>query len=552
MIIKIIPTRGIAPRISPYELDDKAAQTADNCLFGSGSLRPLVVGQAEALNANDAIVASPKSWFKYTGSRWLNWTADVDTNRSMVALDAEDRLYWTDPALTADTTVDGSGRAIGGMPRMGGRTQIIGSAGTKPSASYRLGIPKPMSAPTASAATATTTEKLFRSYIYTYVSSFGEEGPPSDPSNEIEVDPSVMVTLTGMSVAPTGAHSIATKRIYRVNTGSTASEYQFVVEVAVSAQLPDPGDTILDANLGEVCLSYTWAPPPSQMIGLKAHPSGFFIGYYNRDSSGVLCFSVPYLPHAWSRQIVVDSPIVAVGLFGTSAIVVTDSYPIALTGSDPDNMTIERLETGEACTCKRAFVDMGCACIYPGVSGLWAAGTGTVKSLTESIISKKEWDALFVSNALVFAAQYNTLYIGFQATGGFVFDTVTSEFYAHSITADSAFTDNKTGDLYYHTPSAANLKKWGVGTAQSFVWKSKKFRLDHAMSFSVGQVFATGTITAKIYADGALKHTQTVSSSDPFRLPSGFVAKEWEMQLEGTSEIMSAYIATSMSELARV
>lgn len=560
----------MAPVISPHELPDSAAQIAQNCMFGSVSLRPMLANGTAAVNSEDAFTSAPNTIFKYTNSRWLSWDSDVDVARSMVADLSDystagvDRLYWTDPALAYSA-------------RMGSYTKIIGSTGSKPSSSYRLGIPKPILPIIATvAAPGPAADQQATSYIYTYVSLFGEEGPPSDPSNIVLCSPGYPIVLTNFSVwaAADYSGSVAAdfapyrKRIYKAITGSTGSDYQLCGEmvytttgtaggwypITLPTTLVTTGEFVLAADLGEVCPTSTWFPPPANIIGIKAHPAGFFVGYYNTDAAGILCFSAPYLPHAWEKQVVLDSPIVAIGMFGTSAVVVTNSFPVALTGGDPSSMTVERAETGEACTLKRGFVDMGYACIYPGISGLWAVSISGITLATDKILSKVEWDASYSPsspNPMVFAAQYNNLYIAFQTTGGFVYDVQTGDFYKHSINATAAFTDTKTGELYYYL-AANGLKKWGSGTAQLITWKSKKFRLVVPTNFSTAQVFAAGSVTINIYGDGMLFHTQTVTTSKPFRLPSGFKAVEWEIELQSYYEITSVFLASSIDELGKV
>ena len=58
-------------------------------------------------------------------------------------------------------------------------------------------------------------------------------------------------------------------------------------------------------------------------------------------------------------------------------------------------------------------------------------------------------------------------------------------------------------------------------------------------------------MTAKFYADGTLVHTQTVASRTPFRLPAK-PGRDWEVQIEGTSEVFALSIAQSVGELAGV
>jgi hypothetical protein len=66
------------------------------------------------------------------------------------------------------------------------------------------------------------------------------------------------------------------------------------------------------------------------------------------------------------------------------------------------------------------------------------------------------------------------------------------------------------------------------------------------------QVEAEGyPITAKFYCDNSVTpiHTQTVSSRDVFRLPAK-VGRDWEIQLEGNTEVFNVAMGQSPEELA--
>jgi hypothetical protein len=430
---------------------------------------------------------------------------------------------------------------------MGDNSKIL-SGTSKPGGSWTLGIPKPAAAPSPSAAAASgTVDDVTYAYVYTYVSAYGEEGPPSDPSANITITPGATVTVAGMSVSPGASYNIATKNIYRVNTGSTASEYQYVTSVLVA--VTSYADSKASSALGEILPSATWIPPNSTMTGLISHPGGFLVGFYKN----VLCPSEPYMPHAYPAQYqeTVDAEIVAIGAFGNSILVTTKGMPYIVTGSTPGQLSVEKLEKGEACIFKRAFVDMGYTCVFPGPSGLWAAGTGSVELATQSLMTKKEWAAY--SATLQFAVQYESLYIGFMTTGGFVFNTATGDFSTHDITATAGWYDREAGKLYLVV--AGTIVEWAAGAgAHGLVWKSKKFQVPSPVNFGAAQVFAAGPVTVKVYADGVLKHTETqgATSANPFRLPSGFRATNWEVQIEGSYEVTSLFIASTMSELAQV
>lgn len=524
-VVSLKGFKGLMPRIAPTELPDQSAQTAINCLFGSGSLRPLQ-GNGAVTVADPLVSGTKVSMFEYTGSRWLAWITDVNVCRSSVAMDSFDRIYWTGDVA----------------PRMAGNATLLAGGAALPGGYWPLGIEKPATAITPSGTAGSSVDAVTYSYVYTYVSIYGEEGPPSTPSATITVEPLAEVTLSGMTF-PGGR--IASINIYRSNTGTDATEYQFLVSRTSAA---DYVDTIASANLGEVLPSETWIAPNSAMKGLISHPGGFVVGFYNN----VLCPSEAYLPHAYpaAYQTTVDAEIVAIGAFGNSILVTTKGMPYILTGSDPGQLSIEKLEKGEACILKRGFVDMGYACIYPGPSGLWIAGTGTVELMTASLMTKKEWSDY--SRTMTFAVRYGDLYIGFMASGGFVLDTTSGDFSTHDITATAGWYDDKTGRLYLVVGGV--IVEWSTSaTAKQLTWKSKKYQAPAPTNFGACQVFSSGPVTVKISADGVLKHTETqvTTNSLPFRLPSGFLATAWEVQVEGSAEITSVQLAGSFAELAQ-
>ena len=102
------------------------------------------------------------------------------------------------------------------------------------------------------------------SYVYTFVSAYGEEGPPSPASTVITTDDNMSVNLSNLETSTSITNTNLTKkRIYRSNTGSNTTDFQFVAELALSAT--SYTDTSKNNELAEVipstCLLYT-SPSP--------------------------------------------------------------------------------------------------------------------------------------------------------------------------------------------------------------------------------------------------------------------------------------------------
>lgn len=60
------------------------------------------------------------------------------------------------------------------------------------------------------------------------------------------------------------------------------------------------------------------------------------------------------------------------------------------------------------------------------------------------------------------------------------------------------------------------------------------------------------SVHVKLFGDGILRWEGDVDSERPFRLPSGYKAVKWELELSGTVPLYSATLATTAKELEQV
>jgi hypothetical protein len=527
-MIKLEMFKGIAPRYAPQVLPDQAAQTAQNCRFDAGALRAY-----KGLSASVTTVdVNAKTIFLYNRGTptWLNFTADTDIVRSPIAKDAYDRIYLSD----------------GSQAKM----KVSGSATL-----YDLGIPIPVVSGvsvnvdgTASPDPPTEGTEETRYYVITYVSAYDEEGPPSAPLGPYTWAPGEHVDFTNLPTGPgSGTTNLDRKRIYRTNTGSTSTEYQLVATISLATTSYE--DAVASTTLGVILPSVTWDGPPVDIKGLCLHPSGFAVGYKGRT---VYCSEL-YLPHAWPYSYPVASDIVAVGVFGNSILVTTKDMPYIISGSSPDSMMVEKTEVPMACVSKRSMVDMGNALIYASPEGLVGVGLSEgPQLLTENIFSIDTWAAYAKDDLL--GVLWDGKYLGFSISGnkGFIFNPSNSDFVDLSIggIAEAMYFDSVTGKLYVKLDNETAVKEWNAGSALTHTWKSKVYRLDKPRNFGVAQVFADAyPVTFMAYAGGVLKHTQTVASSSPFRMPAGFLSDIWEFTLTGTANVNAAFIAENPKQL---
>lgn len=402
-----------------------------------------------------------------------------------------------------------------------------------------------------------------RTYVLTYVTAYGEEGPPSGASDLVALDADQAATLT-LAAAPGGNYNITLKRLYRSSTVGSSAQFQLVPVTWAGNSTPSYDipiaitsvtDSAAQAALAEVLPSEGWDAPPATLKGLRMVANGAAVGFSGRT----VYLSEPNLPHAWPHQYPIDYSIVGIAVFGQTVAVLTDGYPFLLQGADPAAMTPTKLEVPQACASKRSIVETGDGVIYASPDGLVSLGAG-INVITEGIFSRDQWQA-FVPSSMECYLYNRRIHVFYTAAGNtrgcLIFDlsgqgaALTTSDIAASTAITAGYYNAKTDLLYL--AQGGNIVRFDQGSALTATWRSKVFRLAHPQNMRVGQVrAATYPVTLKIYADGALKHTQTVTDSDHFVLPSGFRGIDWEFQVEASAEVSEVNLATSIGELQSV
>lgn len=231
-----------------------------------------------------------------------------------------------------------------------------------------------------------------RSYVYTYVSSIGEEGPPSSPSTIIQALDGDTINLSGFDLGPEGNRSIDRVRIYRTNSTSVGTEFQFVTTVPFTSIQEAGGnitDNILATNLGELLESQTWFPPDSEMQGITTMPNGMLVGFKDKN----IYFCEPFQPHAWPPEYdqAVDYRVVGLAPFGNSVAVLTTGTPYVITGSHPRNANIRPYKINQACLYKESIATANDRVYYASPDGLVEIGVNGARLVTEPYTWKAEW-----------------------------------------------------------------------------------------------------------------------------------------------------------------
>lgn len=527
---------GISPKTPARYLQDTQAQTALNATVFNGSLQPFPNVGSSVLSLSK--VGTPQTIYRFGQDTvsdtqyWFEWTSDVDVCRSQISGDASEWTFYTGDGAPKSTY--NSLALTGGPPY--------------PANSRPLGLPAPTSAVNVAVSGAEDTSESIETRVYTYTwvnkeSGFEFESAPAPASDTVDVRTSQTVDVTSFASVPAG-YTVTHKRIYR----AVAGVYLFVAEI--SAATSSYNDAITADDLGEELPSTLWEEPPSTLKGLINLPNGILAGFTGRD----VYFSEPYRPHAWPSTYVqsVDFPVVGLGRIDTTLVVLTTGTPYFIQGTSPDAMAVVKSDLEQACASKRSIVSFNGVVFYASPDGLVALSPAGSQIVTQNYFTRAQWQTIVPSS--IEAYQQDLKYIGFydtgSAQGGFVFDTLSGQFIYHTIYATAGYNDLQRDKLFLAF-SDRTVKPWNEGSALTYTWKSKKFSTTYPLSFSCAQVQAESyPLTAKFYRDGTLYHTQTVANRLPFRLPASVTGIDWEVQLEGTSEVFAVDMAQSVAELS--
>lgn len=413
-----------------------------------------------------------------------------------------------------------------------------------------------------------------RVYLYTLVARDGEEGPPSLPSLLVTVGEGLSVTVTTSTATNVNGVSIYSKRIYRtIPTSTGAADYYFVDEIPVAQE--SYVDEKNHIELGEQLPSLEWIMPPEGLIGLTALPNGVMIGFKGNQ----LCQSEPYMPHAWpdAYKKMMDYPIVGVAAFGQHVVVATTENPYLATLSDPLTITFKKLDTVEPCVRRRSICAVGIGVLYASPNGIVMVTAGGAQNVLRTVWDQKEWKELIAAYEDIYTVYHDekvymtfvnnaTSYVANNTEADtYIFDPAESPLQVSKLSQhkhtgaavdrdeDKLFWLGSNSEqlgpyVYQHNPADAE----GTGRLQG-TWRSGYFTMAAPCNMGAAQVLFERTgfneLIVTFYADGNYVHGKQVTDMEPFRLPDGFLARDWEIQINTDSEIHGIYVAETIEEL---
>jgi hypothetical protein len=464
--IKLQAFTGLIPRLSDRLLPDNAASFARNTKLLSGELRGFraLVEYADFSSESFTVERAfrvPYTEYGDTLDAWLLFSSrDVDVVRSPLLNDTYNRYYWA-----------GDGR-----PQYSTQHRII----TEMTPHY-LGIPTPVTAPTVTPAAGS---NLTRAYVYTFVSEYGEEGPPSPPTTATGNAGTWALTAMDSTVPNAANRNIRKKRIYRTVPGQTSSQFFFVAEVLLTDTAYNDAQTDVTVAANNVLESTSWVEPPVALEGFVAMPNGYLVGWAGRR----LVFSEPYRPHAWPAEyeLATEFEIVGLAVWGSMLIIGTESQPYIGQGVNPASFSLQKLDAVEPCLSRRGMVATMAGVYYPSINGLVFVNSPIPQIVTQDLLTKEEWADYNPSD--IFASQLGLQYIAFNSpTFGFIFNP--TEPTARFVELDNfddvvgIETDRYTGNVQVIRED--RIYDWDPETSQTMYWrwKSKLFHLPRPLNF---------------------------------------------------------------------
>lgn len=257
-----------------------------------------------------------------------------------------------------------------------------------------------------------------RAYVYTWVTAYGEEGPPSNPTL---LDAYDNATWT-IGVQPPLAQDLGVLRnivqtnIYRtMSSKDGGTVFFFVGSISANAStfVDQVTDDVVAGNL--ILPSSTWFGPPTALQGIVSMPNGMFAGFRGNE----VWFSEPFRPHAWPPQYVMttDFPIVGLGVVGTSLVACTTRNPHVFIGASPDKMAEIRITLPEPCLSRGSILSADDAVYYQSANGLVkVAAAGYANNVTQQWITREKW-AQNTPQKFLRATKNGSSYFAFGSTG---------------------------------------------------------------------------------------------------------------------------------------
>ena len=504
--------------------------------------------------------------------------------KSPLANDAFKRLYWTNPDDPGSPYYNTTAGIASGAPPFN-----LGTIYPDPT--------QPTISVTVSGGTTDGSVPLeARSYCFTYVNIYGEESAPSMPTVPVEGAPDGTWSISGLPLTPPSNPpgknypSLYGMNLYRTATGQNTGGQFFLADSFVWGGPNPPTDPVIDPTpdvqiaQNQQLVTGSFANPVSGLDGLIALPGGMLVGF----TGNTVHFCEPNRPYAWPAAYdqSMQYPIKGFGVWQQSLVVLTEGFPSTGSGPNPSNFIFTQVRVPEPCIARGSIVTDLLGVYYASQNGVVMLNYFGMQNQTMSMMSKNIWLTQYHA-ANIIACRHRSQYLAINGTGtGFLIDYSEQRMGIMPIDpmkdAVCVWNDEYTGDAYIM--SDGKVYRWDSPNTPRMVyrWRSKQFYTPAPISIAALQISLDPDVTAvippidpplcnedpgdalpagvnaicNVFAGPDGQHLictrNLMTSRELFRVPSGFKAFGWQVEVISRVGIRSIELATSMKELRGV
>lgn len=602
---------GMFPRYQSYLIDDMAAQLLVDGNIISGGLeafrRDYEVYKLDQLYKDMYLYKHPNG-----RGQWLLFDHEVDLVRSAVIDDSKNQMFITgfEDLRTFDSetlgpddktiTKDNSAKAGITRPTAPSLSLVEGKGNDKATRAYLIAYARHWDSgkidlgPTSDAATTSTGE----TYVDVDETHVAKLSPlPLNPKAADEKAYWIYIYRASVTSSGQGqwryVTSFNSKGGYLpkgVTYNSDTGEYTFT-------------DEYREEDLGEVATNLIWSCPEG-LQGIINVGNGVFAAY----KGNTVYLSEPYQGHAFPAEyaIPLDYNVVGLGSFGNTLVICTESKTYTVVVSNPAASILRPIQEAHACVSKNSIVSMADSVIYATAYGLIRVTGDGATRLIYPIISDMVWTKYNPST--IRAAAYQGKYLMFFDTdqveyNGCIidFEEIRTGIIGLSLKISCLWQDDSSSNVYvqYIDPDTLIPKIYIFGESTTlrriYKWRSKKFvntfglttmaackvnfngefdtsekeftyepswnalNVNYVNMFPINGDANTGKYWANklnrqwcildFYADDKIRKTLNIYDSNPVRLPAGFRADSFYVDITSTMPISRVQLATSFGEL---
>lgn len=472
---------------------------------------------------------------------WFSWSTIVHAIRGFDGDDPTERTYFTGSGTPKWT--DNAIGLSGGPPY--------------PQGTRELSVPAPTIAPQIAMGTDGTGTASTNFYVETFVNDLGWESAPGPVSSGIAMKPGAIINIgntIALEAAPAGSYGINRRRLYRTQTGTTGSaDFFFLRELAIATT-----STTDDARtLGSLLVTAGWIPPPAAGFGIIALWGGMTALLAGKR----ILFSEPNKPYTYPEKYdipTLDTPL-ATSSWEQNLLVLTTGRPVLCQGTGPESMDDSRLALSQPLASVASVVSFGHGVCWASNEGLAYAGAAGQANVILGVLTPRQWKAM-VPTTMV-AGRYGRFYVCSYNDGisrkAFMLDPLApSGIWFLSSGFDACYYDELADALF--VLEGGNVRKFDAGTQLVAKFTSKRFLQTTPRNFSMAKVVATTypvtlIVTARwVDAAGTAQsnvETRTVLNDLAFTLKDGFMADDWQIEVQAPESVQAVRLAMDARDL---